>query len=192
MPDGRYLLGGGNGSVGLLMMNSDGSVDLSFGNNGRVYHSVAAIGRQYSGIQKLHVLPDGRVQSLLTTKDDAGYYYHAPSFTYGYHFTYRTAAQFLPDGSLDPTFGVGGLRRINSGGSNAEYGFLHGSEWLADGRVLLSNILWEHGGISRFTTAFDLDTTFAVDGDTLIHTRTIPSSDEAHGVTRWPDSGDGT
>lgn len=186
MPDGRYLLGGGNGSAALMMMNSDGGLDSDFGNNGRVYHSLAAIGRRYSAIQKLHVLPDGRIQALLTTRDDYGYYYHAPSYASDVAYTYRTAVQLLSDGTLDSTFDGDGFKLLSDVSSKGSYGFLHGAEWLPDGKIVLPDQRWELSGIARFTETFDSDTTFNVDGDASFLARTLPSSDEAHGVTMLP------
>src|SRR5207237_636290 len=68
--------------------NADGTIDTSFGTNGRVYTD---FGRGDDRAKDVAVTPDGKIVVVGTSRDD----------TYGYQIA---VARYNPNGSLDTTF----------------------------------------------------------------------------------------
>ncbi len=92
-PDGRIVVAGySNGNFALARYLADGSLDPSFGNGGIVTTDFGAgdVG------QSVTLQPDGRIVV-------AGYSY------IGYGNDDIALARYLADGSLDPSFGTGGI-----------------------------------------------------------------------------------
>jgi uncharacterized delta-60 repeat protein len=96
-PDGKIVVGGVTGlyptDSGLMRFNTDGSVDTTFGTEGRVITDMGTA----DTIQSVAVLPDGKILA-------AGYGGKAG----GNQFLDFTLARYNTDGSLDSTFGNGG------------------------------------------------------------------------------------
>lgn len=96
--DGRLLVAGSvdespkGRSFALARFNADGSLDASFGQGGQV---VTSFGSQSDEAFAIAVQPDGRIVL-------GG---HTATATRGIDFA---LARYLPDGSLDPSFGNGG------------------------------------------------------------------------------------
>jgi len=106
--DGRILLAGGisagPGSLcALIRLNSDGSLDTTFGNAGRAITELfAGLLSQHpalnEGVGALAIQPNGKIIVL------------ARAQFFDKTFRYRTAiARFNSDGTLDNTFGAGGI-----------------------------------------------------------------------------------
>ena len=101
--DGKLLVVGaeavGNGTSqitpSLYRFNSDGSLDTAFADSGKAVHRFT--GNSPGEMYGVRVLPDGRI---LTAGASIG--------TKGFG-----AMRFLPNGALDPNFGIGGIARIN-------------------------------------------------------------------------------
>jgi uncharacterized delta-60 repeat protein len=115
-PDGKILVAGSNnGSPGRILARYrvDGSLDPQFGTNGIVTMAVPSVG------SAIAVHPNGRILVL-----------------YGIGGTSGEITGFLPDGRLDPGFGVSG-RIVFVGGS-----LLYPSDIAvqADGRIVASAI----------------------------------------------------
>jgi uncharacterized delta-60 repeat protein len=94
-PDGRLVIGGASvqenrAGFGLMRFLPDGTVDTSFGQNGLVMTAVRGDDR----VRGLVLQQDGR---LLAAGDVGGF------------FSQVGLARYLPDGSLDPSFGSGGV-----------------------------------------------------------------------------------
>jgi uncharacterized delta-60 repeat protein len=89
---GRAVVAGSGGDFGVVRYNADGSLDSTFGTGGKVTtaflgNEVArAVGVQADG----KIVVAGHVRNSAPTYDDFG------------------LARYSPDGTLDPTFGVGG------------------------------------------------------------------------------------
>jgi uncharacterized delta-60 repeat protein len=95
-PDGKIIVGGVTKSTvtqvnvfALLRFNSTGSVDTTFGTDGKVITS--DINSPYYGITKLLIQPDGKIV--------AG----------GLSSSKMAMARYLPNGALDPSFGNNGV-----------------------------------------------------------------------------------
>jgi len=101
--DGKILVVGaeavGNGTSqitpSLYRFNSDGTLDTAFADSGKAVHRFT--GNSAGELYGVKVLPDGRI---LTAGASIG--------TKGFG-----AMRFLPDGELDPNFGVNGIARIS-------------------------------------------------------------------------------
>ena len=111
-PDGKILIGGGEGPLGggqctIGRLNSDGSLDTTFGQGGSVASSFS---NPASGFNSLIVQPDGKIVGI-------GYTTAAGGDGSG---AYVVAARYLPDGSLDPSFASGGKLQFALSGDNAD------------------------------------------------------------------------
>ena len=108
-PDGKLVAAGiapgdgGNGDFALLRHNADGSVDPTFGTDGRV---TTDFGIAYDRVNALVVQPDGRIVAVGEAFTGSG--------------TGFGLARYNPDGSLDPTFGAGGKVTTGFGYSSEE------------------------------------------------------------------------
>lgn len=97
-PDGKILLAGiaeifDSTKLFLFRLTENGTFDQTFGNNGFIIESI----NQYDGACGLAVQPDGKI--ILT----------GSSLHLGQQRT-GVILRYLPDGTRDPSFGVGGLR----------------------------------------------------------------------------------
>ena len=99
-PDNRIVAAGSVGDafsprVALARYNSDGSLDPTFGSGGRVVTNAGGVGSYATG---LALQPDGKllVSGVLILVD-------APADSS------FLVVRYLPDGSLDPSFGAGGI-----------------------------------------------------------------------------------
>lgn len=98
-PDGKIVIAGTSGDgqslFAVVRLNFDGSFDTGFGNNGIVLTAVP--GSSQSNLKDICFLPDGRIvvggDVVFSKKQYA-------------------AARYLPNGTLDPTFGSGGIAVI--------------------------------------------------------------------------------
>lgn len=98
-PDGKIVVGGfiesgtNNYDFALIRLKTDGSLDDSFGNAGKV---VTAVGTGHDRIFDLKILPDGKILACGNSWDAANQDHIA-------------LARYKTDGSLDATFGTNGL-----------------------------------------------------------------------------------
>jgi uncharacterized delta-60 repeat protein len=90
------------GEIGLIRLVPDGSLDPTFGTGGRVYTQASPQG---SGCGGMSLQPDGRIVAF----GGVG----APAPIYGDFAVLR----YLSDGSLDPSFGAGGIAVTTFGAS---------------------------------------------------------------------------
>ena len=130
-PDGKLVAGGwdwdGAYEFALRRYNPDGSPDLSFGTGGKA----AAAFPQGSSWNRVAVEPDGRI--VISGTDDPG----------------RLAlVRFDADGSLDTTFGVGGLATAEFG---PETEIAQGLAVQADGNFLIAGAVGGKLALVRFT-----------------------------------------
>jgi uncharacterized delta-60 repeat protein len=136
--DGKIVVGGltKNGAA-LLRLNTDGTLDSSFGNGGIVNNTFGTTDGIVVGIA---IQPDGKILAF------------APGFTGG------GVGRFNTDGRVDTTFGSGGFafsRSLDSGPAVRSAFALQ-----ADGKILVTG----SGLIGRYTSEGQPDTTFGSSG----------------------------
>ncbi len=107
----------------LIRLRPDGKLDKSFGDDGNVWHSIQhhkGEGR-YCVIPKTRIQKDGKILAALNyTETSRGR-------------SEGVLARFMPDGSLDQSFGQGGLYNVDIGG----YSQLRDIETYPNGDILL-------------------------------------------------------
>jgi len=139
-PDGRVvvaghgIIGGGDYNFILMRLFPDGGPDPSFGEGGQVVTDFAGL---IDGAFALALEPDGRILA-------AGYATVAPAAG-GRNFA---LARYLPDGSLDPTFGTGGRVTTDFGGLDVAQAVTIQS----DGRIVAAGYT-SSGGMTRIALA---------------------------------------
>lgn len=129
LPDGRIVVAGvsdlgGSKNLALARYLPNGSLDPSFGNGGLVVE-----GRRPLTVDIAHglaVQPDGHVLVAGVTYEDKVSLRQEGDFI---------AARYTPDGSADPTFGVGGI--VTTDFNRGSYDAAHALALQPDGRVLL-------------------------------------------------------
>lgn len=136
--DGKLVAAGVIGAdFGLVRYHRDGTLDRSFGDGG---HVVTDFGYYYDAVNAVAVLRDGRVVAAGRTDTN-------PSGDVA-------LARYLPDGTLDTTFGRGGTTYL---------GFNDYANALVvqpDGKLLAAG----YSGIFCFEADGAVDATFGVDG----------------------------
>jgi uncharacterized delta-60 repeat protein len=157
-PDGRIILAGdstagmGGHNFAAARLNSDGSVDPSFGMAGKV---VLDFGGD-DGADAVAVQPDGKMLLAGNTTAGAG----------GGDFA---LARLSSNGSLDPSFGAGGKVTVDFGGADIAFGMAlqpDGSVVLAGGTTTTTDV--GQFAIARVTSAGALDSAFGQGGKTTI------------------------
>jgi uncharacterized delta-60 repeat protein len=139
-------------SVGVARYNLDGSLDTSFGTNGRTVTTVpgASLGGWGMALQS-----DG---SVVVT----GYYQYTNGTPQDTFLLRYTAA-----GALDSTFGNNGIAVFDAGGSDVGYSV---AIQPSDGKILVAGYSSLTNGsafVARFQTGGTIDTTFGSNGEAL-------------------------
>ncbi|MGO9920897.1 MAG: delta-60 repeat domain-containing protein [Isosphaeraceae bacterium] len=138
-------------ALGIVRYNANGSLDTSFGNGGIALNSSITSPGQGN---MLAIDSSGRI-------DVTGFLYVGPTLEMG-------VARYLPNGTLDPSFGTGGVVGIvPTGGSSVA---VHGIALQSTGDIVLCG--WGNfGGPSAIESAFvrlnpngSIDTTFGANG----------------------------
>ena len=162
-PDGRIVVAGthfinfsseasSNTDFALVRYNTDGSLDTSFGLGGGVTTDFNGFN---DDAYALVLQPDGKLVAVGS----------ALSQTTDYDFA---AARYLPDGTLDSSFGVGG--KVRTDFVPGAFDRAHGAALQPDGKLVAAGFTIFNGGLSqpfavaRYTAAGVLDTTFSADG----------------------------
>ena len=112
-PDGKLVAAGGffrgrASGVALARYNPDGSLDGSFGGDGRVLTSLGGTNITFTFVNALVLQPDGKLVALGVGVVDA--------FS---DVADLILARYHPDGSLDASFGAGGVVRTDFGGGDS-------------------------------------------------------------------------
>ena len=150
-PDGKILVGGVywrgglNGDFGLFRFNSDGNVDINFGERGVV---TTDINKTYDTPHNIAVQPDGKIVL-------AGYAYN------GQHDI--ALVRYLKDGSLDVTFSDDGKVLTDLGTRNDK---AYGLAFQSDGKIIVSGSSGENDRFTlvRYNDNGSLDIGFSGDG----------------------------
>lgn len=157
-PDGRILVGGRawNGvdyDFGMVRYLGDGSLDPDFGNGGKMMTSIGPGDDMGIG---MHLLPDGRIiqAGRAAVRAQSGSSYD------------QALVRYLPNGSLDATFGTGGkvITRVGRVTGSS----ITGLAVQADGRIVTTGtgFVDSLGGVtvSRYEENGSVDTSFGKGG----------------------------
>jgi uncharacterized delta-60 repeat protein len=161
--DGKIVLGGtipsGNSQVAaLIRLNTDGTLDSSFGTGGVVPSDFGIT--DGAAVTAIVIQPNGQILAAAV----------------GALFIESSVGRFNPNGTLDTTFGTGGFamsNSVDSGGGTLSFMALQ-----ADGKILVTG----GGLIGRYTSTGQPDTTFGESGVApLISTQTTAMALQADG-----------
>ncbi len=156
-PDGKLVTSGRLRNVSsmdffLKRYHSDGSVDSTFGMNGTV---LTDIGNDDDAASSVHLLFDGKF--LMTGRVD----YHNPERDFW-------LLKYNADGSLDETFGTGGMVSTDFGYDEISSHLIP----LSNGQIIVAG--WIHGfnnfvniGIAKYNSDGSLDTQFGIGGKVI-------------------------
>lgn len=135
--DGKIVLGGATPSgAALIRLNTNGTLDSTFGNNGQLNPNFGNVGLVIAVL----IQPNQQI------------------LAYSAGFLGGVVGRFNPDGSLDTTFGTGGFavsKSLNSGP-----GILNGMALQSDGKILVTG----GGLLGRYTSTGQLDPSFGNNG----------------------------
>jgi uncharacterized delta-60 repeat protein len=166
-PDGKILVGGGEDDIVLLRYNPDGSLDTTFSSDGIVITDISGFSESAHTIA---LLPDGKILVAGGTNNGVD--------------VDLALVRYLPDGSLDPTFGIDGIVTSDHGG------FEIGQDMLLqpDGKIVIAGYTlgadWFYM-LVRYTPDGSLDPTFGVAG--WVITDFGPGRDFGMSIARQPD-----
>jgi uncharacterized delta-60 repeat protein len=145
--DGKVILVGwvpGNGTedAALVRYNADGTEDSSFGSGGKVLTDVTAGNNDRA--EKVALQPDGKILIVGSTGNAL------------------FVARYLPDGTLDDSFGKGGVAQTMISGESVQgrsIALQPNGKIVAGGVVVLNSYI-----VTRFNSNGSTDTTWDVDG----------------------------
>ncbi len=177
--DGKIIVcgfvsnGGSNSDFALVRYNQNGSLDLSFGNGGKV---ITSIGNGDDGDTALAVAvqPDQKIVVAGSTFRGIG------------TFTDFVVVRYLPNGTLDSAFGVGGISVTDLLNNRDDYARALAIQ--PNGEIVVGGI--SHSGsdfdfaIVRYDTDGRLDAT--LDGDGIVRT-SVGVGDLLNGIAVQPD-----
>lgn len=168
--DGRILVGGSAGNqLALVRLNTDGSLDTSFGSGGTVLTSVGVFAY---GIRALRAMADGRIVAVGPTLSGSNKQF--------------IMVRYNADGTLDTSFNTTGFRLTPFAGAGEDTGvFLFQN----DGRVLVAgSISYSQFAVWRFTVDGAADTTFSSDGLVSVAFGADDIVDEANAIVVQADN----
>jgi len=152
-PNGKIVVGGttagATGDFALARYNEDGSLDSSFGSFGKVVTDLAS--SSTDAVLSVAIQPNGKILAA-----GVGIVGGDNDFTF---------ARYESDGSLDPSFGSGGVVRIDLGSTSDN---LKGVELLPNGKILAIGSTPAAGtfdfALTRLNADGSLDQRFGTDG----------------------------
>ena len=150
-------------------LNADGSIDETFGDGGRTTTRLVSI-----GFTQLELLDDG---SVLV----AGSHFNTPYDGYTLYGHWSAVARYRPDGTLDESFGDGGVLGVGDDGTNDPF-YLRDVDAFADGSfVVVGGLIQSEdrptntAEMRRYTAAAKPATNFGDDGVVSIRsTQDVP------------------
>ena len=175
LPDGKVLAAGTHGGATtqdflIVKFNSDGTVDMTFGTNGRVETDFAS---SNDICKKIHITPDGKIVLTGLVVSTAG------DRDFG-------AARYNADGTLDVTFGGDG--KVTFDLVNDDDRFYH-SALQSDGKLILFGeveVVNDHDfAILRCNVDGSLDNSFGTNG--IVITDFGTTRDFGYSVLLQPD-----
>jgi uncharacterized delta-60 repeat protein len=150
--DGKIVVDGQGSGLELARYNPDGSLDSSFGRGGMITAPTGQIGAYYDNTEGVVIQSDGRIVVSGTGEP---------------HPTYFATARYNTDGSLDSTFGSGGI--VTTAISSAEEG--HAVALQSNGAIVVAGSSYSGAHHDVFTVVRYLGG---------------PTSGPAFGVTGFP------
>ncbi|MFO0841515.1 MAG: hypothetical protein U0797_03810 [Gemmataceae bacterium] len=147
-PDGKIVAGGGsaNGFV-LARYNTNGTLDTTFGSGGKVVTSLGA----HSDVATLLLQPNGKLIVAGDTWASGGDLWEV--------------ARYNPNGSLDTSFGNGGIVGGTFGaGADVTGAALYPSGTANASKVVVVGSISGGGGMARYNPDGSLDSTFGTGG----------------------------
>ena len=154
--DGKILVAGqiwddstNAGDSALVRYNTDGTLDQTFGINGRV---ITPIGSGNDYFNDVVVQNDGKIVAAGTSSNGSNMDF--------------AVARYNSEGSLDTSFGTGGKTTTDFGGGALPYGDNASSVVIqSDGKIVVAGSLtpWDFG-IARYNTDGTLDSSFGTGG----------------------------
>jgi uncharacterized delta-60 repeat protein len=171
-PDGKILVAGTSGSLGyeftLARLHPDGSLDQSFGSLGKVRTAFDPFnGRSQAWCMGLQ--PDGKI--IL------GGTYSPPGIP-----ARLAAVRYLPDGSLDTSFGVQGKAIYDIG----TISFVNDLVVRPDGKIILTGTKSFEGFLAvRLNPDGQFDNTFS--GDGIVTYPPVTSDSQSYAIALQPD-----
>jgi uncharacterized delta-60 repeat protein len=165
-----YIVGSGASDVAATRVNTDGSVDTSFGANGVASIGVSTWQNPNDRGNATVLQPDGKI--VIFGDYDAGY--HDRVFL----------LRYTANGTLDPTFGSGGL-------TTDEFGFHNGGRAMAiqpDGKLVVTGGTVTGSAdtyVARYNTDGSADTSFGTNG--RVFTSYSAADDSSNSVALQPN-----
>jgi uncharacterized delta-60 repeat protein len=161
-PDGKVLIAGHDffsdgWNFVLARFNADGTPDSTFGTNGRVItdFSRPAIQNPTDRSETFLLQPDGKILaggfSATTSAESTGNRIHA-------------IARYLPDGSLDSTFGSGGKQTFTFDTGSFQSELVGGLALQPDGKILGTSNGGSTTALFRLNSNGSVDNTFGTGG----------------------------
>lgn len=173
--DGKIVVGGVKTNAGqgfaVVRMTPDGVLDPTFGTAGLVETKV---GNTSHVLRALALQPDGKI--LI-----AGY-----TRFVGQNFDFAVL-RYSADGTLDPTFGAGGVVLTDFGGRTDQamaMALAPGGRIVVGGQTLTDDLTVADMAFARYNADGSLDATFGVGGRTTVDIRGTP--DQARSIVILP------
>ena len=153
-PDGKLVVGGGEARFLVARYLSDGTLDPTFGSGGSVTTDMTPA---IDFVSSIVIQPDGKILAAGTSVSSA------------YGQSDLALARYLPDGSLDASFGAGGRLQLDVDGTEDR---LTAMALQPDGRIVAcaSAFYPSHLGVAailRLDAGGSLDPTFGTGGRVL-------------------------
>lgn len=143
--DGKIIMAGvSNSGLAVARYNTDGSLDASFGTNGKLMAN-AGIGN----VQSVAVQADGKILIAGSSYTSGGYEF--------------TIQRYNGDGSIDSSFDDDGKASVNIGSFDQRFGIV----LQADGKILLAGNSNNDFALARLNPDGSTDATFAAAANTL-------------------------
>lgn len=169
-PDGKILVAGDRrdssvprSDFAAVRYLPDGALDPSFGIGGFVLTDVGSI----EGARGIALQPDGKIVLAGFSDGDLALVRH------------------LPDGSLDPAFGVGGVVRTDFGAGSRDEASVVGL--LPDGRIVAAGSSSSDFALARYLPDGSLDASFGVGGRVVTDASGDGNGDAARAMVLLPD-----
>ena len=142
--DGKIVVAGGaSRDFALARYDPDGTLDTSFGDDGKVQ---SAFGSRYASAEAIAIQADGKIVAAGTA---------------GVGETWFALATYHADGTLDASFGGDGKVRTRFG---SPYASAHGIAIQADGKIVAAGDASNRIALARFDPDGSLDASFGSDG----------------------------
>lgn len=160
-PDGKIVAAGygGDSSRGLdfalARYNSDGTLDKSFGDRGKVVTEFRSF-NSTEFIQAIGIQSDGRIVAVGGAS--------SPGFGLNQVFG---VARYNTDGSIDPTFGTGGKTSVTFFNNSSINEMPRAVAFQPDGKIVVAGFASSYFGIARFNSDGSLDTGFGNGGKVI-------------------------